>query len=162
MMKLNGSCHCGKIQFELECDTPYPYLRCYCSVCRKVAGGGGYAINLGGDMTSLKISGEEHLRRYRKTDVDPDSGVETEAPGGRSFCGNCGTALWNYDPGWPDLVHPFASAIDTALPIAPAITHIMVAYKPDWVPLEAGPDDQVFDEYPDESLADWHQRHGLS
>jgi hypothetical protein len=157
-MKLQGSCHCKAIGFTLECGTPYPYLRCYCSICRKVSGGGGYAINLGGNYNSLKIEGEQHIRHYHKIDTDPQTGEKSAAPGGRAFCDTCGTALWNYDPRWPDLVHPFASAIDTPLPKASEITHIMLNYKPDWVPAEFGPDDKKFDEYPEESLADWHQR----
>jgi hypothetical protein len=30
------------------------------------------------------------------------------------------------------------------------------------VPLQLGPDDKQFDGYPDESIADWHIRLGLS
>jgi hypothetical protein len=45
-MLLEGSCHCGAIRFRVESETPYPYQACYCSICRKTAGGG-YAINLG-------------------------------------------------------------------------------------------------------------------
>ncbi|NWC98411.1 GFA family protein, partial [Pseudomonas sp. P7779] len=48
-MQLEGSCHCGAVSFSLESAHPYPYQRCYCSICRKTQGGGGYAINLGGD-----------------------------------------------------------------------------------------------------------------
>ena len=36
-MKLNGSCHCGAVKFSVESHTPYPYMRCYCSICRKTA-----------------------------------------------------------------------------------------------------------------------------
>jgi hypothetical protein len=31
------------------------------------------------------------------------------------FCSVCGSALWVWDPRWPERVHPFASAIDTDL-----------------------------------------------
>ena len=44
-MRLEGSCRCGAISFSVGSHTPYPYQRCYCSICRKNAGGGGYAIN---------------------------------------------------------------------------------------------------------------------
>ena len=37
-----GSCHCGAVKFSLQSHTPYPYMRCYCSICRKTGGGGGY------------------------------------------------------------------------------------------------------------------------
>lgn len=32
----SGSCHCGKVGFELELDSTRPGLRCNCSYCRKV------------------------------------------------------------------------------------------------------------------------------
>ncbi len=64
-MQLKGSCHCGAIQFEVEAPHPYPYNLCYCSICRKTAGGGGFAINLGADYKSLKIEGEQKTAVYR-------------------------------------------------------------------------------------------------
>jgi hypothetical protein len=44
-MLLEGSCHCGAVNFRVESETPYQ--ACYCSICRKTAGGGGYSINHG-------------------------------------------------------------------------------------------------------------------
>ena len=60
-MELEGSCHCGGVHFTLRTAYPYPFNYCYCSICRKTAGGGGYAINLGGDYSTLQIHGEENL-----------------------------------------------------------------------------------------------------
>lgn len=60
-MQLEGSCHCGAVSFSLACAHPYPYQRCYCSICRKTQGGGGFAINLGGDAQSLKEIGRAHV-----------------------------------------------------------------------------------------------------
>jgi hypothetical protein len=92
----------------------------------------------------------------------PDGrGGFTQSRGERSFCKHCGSGLWAWSPDWPELVHPFASAIDTELPVAPERTHILLESKASWVPLELGPHDKQFDEYPDESLAAWHQRLGL-
>jgi hypothetical protein len=42
----------------------------------------------------------------------------------------CGSALWVWDPRWPELVHPFASAIDTELPVPPKRNHMMLSSKP--------------------------------
>ena len=64
-MRLEGSCHCGAVRFSLNSHTPVPYMRCYCSICRKTAGGGGYAINIMGLADSLTVLGKEHLRVYR-------------------------------------------------------------------------------------------------
>ena len=64
-MRLQGSCHCGAVRFSVEANSPVPFMHCHCSVCRKTAGSGGYAINLGADAATLKVRGERHLGRYR-------------------------------------------------------------------------------------------------
>ena len=60
-MLLRGSCHCGAVAFTLKSTTPYPYMRCYCSICRKTGGGGGYAINIMGEAATLKVKGKAAL-----------------------------------------------------------------------------------------------------
>jgi len=154
-MLLEGSCHCGAVRFSVEAYAPAPYMRCYCSICRKTAGGGGYAINLGARADTLKVEGESEISRFHAR-VDGE-----RSPAQRSFCRNCGSALWLHDPRWPDLLHPFASAIDTPLPDPPQTVHIMLGSRANWVPVETRPGDQCFDAYPDESLEEWHHRHGL-
>jgi len=64
-MLLKGSCHCGAVKFEFQSHTPYPYQRCYCSICRKLNGGGGYTINIMGKHDTLKVDGEQHITVYR-------------------------------------------------------------------------------------------------
>ena len=161
-MNLNGSCHCGAIRFEVEAPHPVPFNRCYCSICRKTGGGGGFAINLGARYDTLSIRGEEHLSKYRAKIEATDGSGMTESPAERSFCSNCGSCLWVWDPRWPELVHPFASAIDSELPASPTHTHMMLNSKADWVPVDAAPNDAQFEQYPNESLAEWHQRQGLN
>lgn len=157
-MKLEGSCHCQAVQFTLESPHPYPYNRCYCSICRKTQGGGGFAINLGGVFQSLVIEGMENVSVYRAADERAPDGISSLH---RHFCKRCGSGLWCYDPRWPDLVHPFASAIDTPLPEPPEFVHLMEDYKAPWCRAEGTEKDKHFPEYPDESLAVWHQRLGL-
>ncbi len=48
-------------------------MRCYCSICRKTAGGGGYAINLGAAARSMKVTGKRDLRIYQAQVPDKDS-----------------------------------------------------------------------------------------
>ena len=156
-MHLQGSCHCGAVRFTVEAHQPYPFMRCYCSICRKTAGGGGYAISLGADHASLRVEGEEHLSIYRARLENGEA-----SSGQRHFCRHCGSALWLYDPTWPELVHPHASAIDTPLPAPPEHVHMMLGSRASWVEVARKPNDRCFDDYPDESLADWHQRHGLT
>jgi len=156
-MLLEGSCHCGAVKFTVQSHEPVPFMRCYCSICRKTAGTGGFAVNLGADKRSLQVTGSENLAVYQ---ARLDGGQRST--GERNFCKLCGSALWLYDPTWPDLVHPHAGAIDTPLPTPPDVTHMMLGSKPDWVDVHVRPADETFDEYPEESLADWHRRHKLT
>lgn len=154
-MHLEGSCRCGAVTFTCDAYAPVPYLRCYCSICRKTDGGGGFAINLGAHAASLTVEGGDHVAVWRAT-ID---GRLSEAE--RRFCGRCGTALWVRDPRWPELVHPFASAIDTPLPVPPQTVHMMLDDKPDWVRADIRDGDAAHAGYPDMSLRDWHAAHGL-
>lgn len=155
-MRLEGSCHCKAVRFRVEAPSPVPFLRCYCSICRKTAGAGGYAINLGADRRTLRVRGRENVSVYRAALEDG-----TTSSGERNFCSRCGSALWLYDPQWPELVHPHASAIDTPLPLPPERVHILLDSKANWVEPDVRAGDRCFDGYPDESLAQWHARHGL-
>ncbi len=160
-MLLKGSCHCRAVRFEADTHTPVPYQLCYCSICRKQQGGGGFAINLAADAATLKIEGEERLGLYRAQIEDEERPQCKLSTGERRFCRECGSALWLYDPTWPDLVHPFASAIDTNLPKAPERVHLMLKYKASWVEPDIKANDQTFELYPEESIADWHRKRGL-
>lgn len=159
-LTLEGSCRCGAVHFRCDSHTPVPYQLCYCAICRKTAGGGGYAINLMADHATLDIKGKSALSVYRAEIID-EAGHCHKSAGQRHFCRHCASALWLYDPSWPDLVHPFASAVDTPLPPAKARCHIMLAFKPDWVPLHKGRSDITFDLYPALSIEDWHKSRGL-
>lgn len=125
-MRLKGSCRCGAVRFEVDSHTPYPYQLCYCSICRKTAGGGGFAINIMGVADSLSVEGRDALALYR-AEIDGETST-----GQRHACARCATALWLFDESWPDLIHPLASAVDTPLPRPPERVHLMLADKPDW------------------------------
>jgi hypothetical protein len=159
-IKLAGSCRCGEVTFSLDSHTPYPYQLCYCSICRKTAGGGGFAINIMGTADSLALRGKRALRIYRAAIRDDEGGCETSS-GQRHFCRHCASALWLFDPRWPRLVHPFASALDSDLPAPPARVHLMLRFKASWVAPDIRPGDQCFDDYPAQSIEDWHRQRGL-
>jgi len=160
-MQLQGSCHCNGVRFELESSHPYPFMRCYCSICRKTAGAGGYAINLSGHYETLRVKGKKNIAVYRALMESAPGRRRTRNSARRHFCKRCGSALWLWDPAWPELVHPHASAIDTPLPMPPQHTHIMLGSKAKWVEVEAKRGDTKFRGYPKESIADWHRRLGL-
>lgn len=157
---LEGSCRCGAVRFRLASHTPQPYQLCYCTICRKTAGGGGYAINIMGDSNTLEVTGKDAIGIYQ-AEIANEHGICERSEGRRHFCTRCSSALWLWDPRWSDLVHPFASAIDTPLPIPPERVHLMLRYKAEWVEPDIGPHDQTFDLYPEQSIEDWHRSRGL-
>jgi len=160
-MLLEGSCHCGAVRFSVSSAHPYPFNLCYCSICRKTAGSGGYAINLSADYETLAVEGQDNITVYRAKVHDDATGEIFQSRCERSFCGQCGSALWVWSSEWPELLHPFASALDTPLPKPLERTHLMAASKAPWVEVRTDPRDKTFDGYPDESIAQWHQRLGV-
>jgi len=157
-----------------------PSQLCLCSICRKVGGAGG-SINLGGFYESLKVEGKENIRCVpdnqiwnTKTHVlgpefseyqavlNRDTPSEKHASSSRSFCSKCGSMLWLHDPHWPDLVHPFASAIDSPLELdsKTEMVCIMTDSKPPWVRLPEGPK-LLCKQYGPDSLEEWHKKHNV-
>ena len=148
-MLLKGSCHCGAVRFSLRSETPYPYMLCYCSICRKTAGGGGYAINVMGKADTFKSKGRTKVYRAMR------------GGGERHFCRSCGSALWVWDRRWAESIYPFASAIDTKLPVPRERQHILLDSKASWVPVPKGRAEKHFRESPRESILAWHRKRGL-
>ena len=159
-MHLEGSCHCGAVRFSLEAHSPVPFMHCHCSICRKTAGSGGYAINLGGDAKTLKVRGAKHLGLYHAVLSEPGKRA-TRSKAQRRFCQKCGSALWLWDPRWPELVHPHASAIDTPLRKPPEVVEAALDFVAPWVDVPKGPTHVRCGQWPDESLEGWHKRHHL-
>src|SRR3954447_16501414 len=104
MLKLAGSCRCGGVRFSMQSHAPHPYQLCYCTICRKTAGGGGFAVNLSAVAESLEVKGRSAIRIYQ-ADLNDAKGQHHVSSGERNFCRTCATALWLFDPTWPDLVH---------------------------------------------------------
>ncbi len=159
-LSLSGACRCGVVVFTLDSHTPQPYQLCYCSICRKTAGEGGFTINIMGVAATLVVTGREAIGIYHADMVQPDGSVAPSAAE-RHFCTRCASALWLYDERWPELVHPFAGVIDTPLPRPSSRVHIMLADKPDWVMADIRPEDERFEGYPAQSIEDWHRSRGL-
>ncbi|KAJ1650352.1 hypothetical protein IWQ61_008823 [Dispira simplex] len=169
MLTLDGSCHCGQVKFTVQSQTPVPYNCCYCSICRKLQGGGGYAINIMGIANTFKVvQGQKYTKRYQaiSAKVDPVTGDTIEAGGmDRHFCTECGAYLWGWDKNYPENIYPFASAIDTPLPTPTCRTHLRLDSATSWAnPRQPIYFDQAkasfFDEYPDLSVYEWHKKFG--
>ena len=161
MLKLEAGCYCKAIRFSALSHTPYPYMRCYCSFCRTTSGSGGYGINIMAEADTLSVIGEESLGFHHGKYHDEDTDELKQSPGLRYFCRDCGSPLWAADPRWPQWIYPYASAIHSPLPVPPESVHILLDFKAPWVVVAAGENHCHFDRYPDESIVDWHYRHGL-
>ena len=108
-----------------------------------------------GVADTLKVEGRRAIRLWHAM-LD---GAEGAAQ--RHFCRHCGAPLWVYDDHWPELIHPFASAIDTPLPQPPASVHLLLRDKASWVEPQVGPDDECYEGYPASSIEEWHKHRNL-
>ncbi|KAF8311401.1 hypothetical protein DL93DRAFT_1484603 [Clavulina sp. PMI_390] len=162
--KLEGSCHCGSVKFTCDSYAPVAYQLCMCSMCRKCGGYGG-SVNLGAYAESLKIEGEEHIKKYQAVKYDENGKPDGRHNSQRSFCGNCSTMLWLFDDQWPELIHPFASAIDTKLvdpsklPTPQPFVVVRLDSKPEYVRLPEG-EKELYQVYGPLSLEEWHKAAG--
>jgi hypothetical protein len=148
------------VRFSCESKVPVPYARCYCSICRKTAGGGGYAINLDALRKGMRVRGREHLSVYRAPDPNIAPGARARRSAlRRYFCKHCGSALWAAEPG-SSYVHPFASAIDTPLPKPKAHLAIMLDFAAAWSRVPSGKHDLRCAGYSEADYEAWARRHG--
>jgi hypothetical protein len=161
MLKLDGGCYCKAVTFSALSHAPYPYMRCYCSFCRQTSGSGGYGINIMADADTLICTGEATLGSHHGMYHDAATDELIQSPGLRYFCRDCGSPLWAADPRWPKWIYPYASAIRTPLQTPPETVHIMLDFRAPWVEVPKGENHRHFGRYPDESIVQWHQRHGL-
>ena len=104
-MLLEGACRCGSVRFEVASHTPVPYQLCYCSICRKQQGGGGFAINLGADSSTLKVVGKRDLGLYRASIEDDEHPACEVSSGERRFCRKRVHLMLKYKASWvePDI-----------------------------------------------------------
>jgi len=65
--------------------------------------------------------------------------------------------LWLFDENWPDLLHPFASAIDAPVLEDPVeMVVVMTDSKPNYVHLPEG-QKVVYEQYGPYSIEEWHK-----
>jgi hypothetical protein len=69
--------------------------------------------------------------------------------------------LWLWDHHWPELVHPFASAIDTELPVPEEMVCVRGDSKPKWVRWPEGKK-SVHEGFNGQvSIEEWHKENGV-
>ena len=84
-MHVEGSCHCGFIQFHAEIVTEEVEI-CHCTDCQTLSGSAFHTIVPAREGSFRLVSGE--LKRYEKTADDGAIRVQ-------SFCPECGSPIYS-------------------------------------------------------------------
>jgi hypothetical protein len=87
-MKIDGSCHCGKIAFEAEVD-PNAAVICHCTDCQTLSGSA-YRANVPTAASSFRLL-KGTPRIYIKT-------AESGNKRAHGFCADCGTPIYATAP----------------------------------------------------------------
>ncbi len=123
-MKLNGSCLCGEIKFEIS--APFDeFSLCYCKRCRKATGTGRSSVLISSPSQLRWTKGEGKIKRW---DLPTASSFAT------SFCSECGCPLPRLTRNGEFAVIP-AGSIDSDLPVTPKC-HEHYESKANWVCLD--------------------------
>ena len=85
-MKIDGSCHCGKITLTAEVD-PSTAMVCHCTDCQ-ILGGGPCRTGIRSEAEKITIEGD--VTEYTKV-------AESGRKRVQGFCGVCGTSLYAAD-----------------------------------------------------------------
>jgi len=83
-MKIEGSCHCGKISYEADINTEYVII-CHCSDCQIISGAP-YRASVPAKAENFQLRGQ------------PKTYVKTARSGNKralAFCADCGSSLYS-------------------------------------------------------------------
>jgi hypothetical protein len=83
-MKIDGSCHCGRISYEAEINPDYVII-CHCTDCQTISGSP-YRVTVPAKAENFKLRGQP--KTYVKT---ADSGNKRVL----AFCADCGSAIYS-------------------------------------------------------------------
>ena len=123
---------CGRVRFEVT-ERPLSAGYCHCTRCQRRGGGGWSAQARIAPGTITVLAGEELVRDFRPEDGWP-----------KSFCSNCGSALWSKNPDTDDIGSVRLGLFDPGHDIRPQ-WHTYVTYACEWEPI---PDDGL-ERYPE-------------
>lgn len=120
--KLEGSCLCGGIAFEISGKIG-ALGACHCSMCRKVSGSAFAVFAMVRSKYFRFTRGEDLVRRYESS------------PGRhRCFCGRCGATLGEIDLDAPSF--PIAAGLLDGDPGRRLAGHEYVGSKAEWYAIE--------------------------
>lgn len=117
-MKINGSCLCKAVQFQLETSTLGIY-QCHCSECRKITGSMANSSCLVPADHFTWLSGSSEVQSYIHS-----SGYRSD------FCPHCGSPVPNEFSTHPYYWVPAGALENTSIPRVKA--HLCISSKADW------------------------------
>jgi hypothetical protein len=120
---VQGSCHCGRVRFELRLPT-LMVSHCHCASCRKIHGAAFVTWTAVLDDAFRVLEGQEHLVGYLSS-----PGVT------RSFCARCGAHVLYRSLDLPGRAYVPLAALDAPLDSAPSM-HVNYAEKVPWLTME--------------------------
>jgi hypothetical protein len=126
MGKLDGRCLCGKVTYTCEGE-PLATAACHCTECQRQTGTSFSAI-VAVPRDALRFEGS--TRSF--TTVGTDSGKEVD----RHFCPECGSPLFSYAAGMPQMAFIKAGTLDDSTWFEPQM-HVWTESAQDWVALES-------------------------
>ena len=112
-----GGCHCGDVRYRVECEPVHTSL-CHCNDCRRATGAPAVAWAMY-PQTALKITHGTPRKHVSSMGIE------------RSFCGNCGTALFYLSDQLPGLVDITICSFDKPESCPPSV-HIWNRYRLTW------------------------------
>ena len=137
-IKLEGSCLCGNVEYEINADTSEQapkFFHCHCQRCRKASGTGHASLIITFDSTLKWKKGGDCLSHYKVPEAKRFA---------TCFCKNCGGALPRYDEKTARAVVP-AGSLDHEPDIKPE-ARIFWDSRAEW---SCGDDLPAFAEYPE-------------
>lgn len=119
MIKINGSCLCGKVQYLIS-GQPIEITHCHCSLCRKAHGAAFVSFLRVYSKHLSFVSGEDALHYF-------SSSKHVK----RGFCSYCGSqTIFHYDK-MPEILWVSAGTLDDD-PQVRARHHIFIESKACW------------------------------
>lgn len=114
--QMEGVCNCGTVSFSISGSLPGMY-QCHCTLCQKQSGAGSNASTIVPLNTFRWLSGEESIKKWKKTTGFPSY-----------FCEGCGSPVPN--PVGSDYMWIPVGLIGDAY--TNIVAHLWLSSKSDW------------------------------
>ena len=119
-VSINGSCLRKSIQYTIESDV-VATANCHCNTCKKSTGAAFQTVTVAREKSFKLNSGKENLKTF---DIS-DKAV-------KSFCGVCGTPIYNTHQDFPGFNMVFVGSLDEPCRLSPTTNFFCERMLP-WV-----------------------------